>query len=161
MNRDNFSGEYYAEMSKMWQCGWVGGGMSSLPLLKHGSELSKSRAEQTLDYMTSHISPEGYFYSTIIDGQVVGDGCGHPHMLKSTLTRKNGDALYFLFKHFVVMPPKKAWVTAARACADAFVRLWQRYQDFGQFINTQTGELIFGGTTSGASVIGALVMAWR
>ena len=161
MNRDNFSGEYYAEMSKMWQCGWVGGGMSSLPLLKHGTAESKQRAIQTLDYMTSHTAPTGFFYSTIINGEIVGDGCGKPHMLKSTLTRKNGDALYFLFKHFGVITPKDSWVSAARACADAFVRLYERHQDFGQFVNTQTGELIFGGTTSGASVIGALVLAWR
>ena len=161
MNRDNYSGEYYAEMSKIWQCGWVGGGMSSLPLLKHGSEISRQRAIQTLDYMTSKVSPKGFFYSTIIHGEVRGDGCGSPHMRNSTLTRKNGDALYFLFKHFAVMPPKESWVCAAKNCADAFVTLYERYQDFGQFVNVETGEMIFGGTTSGASVIGALVMAWR
>jgi len=161
MNRDNFSGEYYAEMSKMWQCGWVGGGMSSLPLLKHGDDISKERAIQTLDFMTSKVSPMGFFYSTIINGEIRGDGCGSPHMRNSTLTRKNGDALYFLFKHFEVITPKDAWVSAAKGCADAFVRLYARYQDFGQFVNVQTGEMIFGGTTSGASAIGALVMAWR
>ena len=161
MNRDNFSGEYYAEMSKMWQCGWVGGGMSSLPLLKHGSDASKARAVKTLDYMTSKTSPMGFFYSTIINGEIRGDGCGSPHMRNSTLTRKNGDALYFLFKHFNVISPKDTWVSAAKACADAFVTLYERYQDFGQFVNVETGEMIFGGTTSGASVIGALVMAWR
>lgn len=161
MNLDNFSGEYYAEMSKMWQCGWVGGGMSSLPLLKHGSAISRERAIQTLDYMTSKMSPMGFFYSTIINGEIVGDGCGKPHMLKSTLTRKNGDALYFLFKHFQVITPKESWISAARACSEAFVRLYERYEDFGQFVNTQTGEMIFGGTTSGASAIGALVMAWH
>lgn len=161
MNRDNFSGEYYAEMSKMWQCGWVGGGMSSLPLLKHGSALSQQRAKQTLDYMTSHVSAQGFFYSTIIDGEIRGDGCGSPHMRNSTLTRKNGDALYFLFKHFAVTRPEDRWVSAAKGCADAFVRLYDRYQDFGQFVNVETGEMIFGGTTSGASAIGALVMAWR
>ncbi len=161
MNRDNFSGEYYAEMSKMWQCGWVGGGMSSLPLLKHGDDISKERAIQTLDFMTSKVSPMGFFYSTIINGEIRGDGCGSPHMRNSTLTRKNGDALYFLFKHFEVITPKDAWVSAAKGCADAFARLYARYQDFGQFVNVQTGEMIFGGTTSGASAIGALVMAWR
>lgn len=161
MNRDNFSGEYYAEMSKMWQCGWVGGGMSSLPLLKHGDAISRERAIRTLDYMTSKVSPQGFFYSTIINGEIRGDGCGSPHMRNSTLTRKNGDALYFLFKHFNVITPKDTWVSAARACADAFVRLYEKYQDFGQFVNVETGEMIFGGTTSGASAIGALVMAWR
>ena len=111
--------------------------------------------------MTSHVSPQGFFYSTIIDGEIRGDGCGSPHMRNSTLTRKNGDALYFLFKHFAVTQPKESWIAAAKGCADAFVRLYDRYQDFGQFVNVETGEMIFGGTTSGASAIGALVMAWR
>lgn len=161
MNRDNFSGEYYAETSKIWQCGWVGGGMSSLPLLKHGSVLSKERAVKTLDFMTAHTSPAGFFYTTVINGAVRGEGSGEGHMKYAALTRKIGDGLYFLLKHFEVMPPKDGWIIAARACADAFVKLYDRYEDFGQFINSQTGELIFGGTTSGASAIGALVMAWR
>lgn len=161
MNRDNFSGEYYAEMSKMWQCGWVGGGMSSLPLLKLGNAVSQERAAKTLDYMTSHVSPRGFFYPTVIRGQIYGDCSGKNHMKNAALTRKNGDALYFLFKHFAVTQPEKRWVSAARNCADAFVRLYDRYQDFGQFVNVENGEMIFGGTTSGASAIGALVMAWH
>lgn len=161
MNRDNFSGEYYAEISKKWQCGWVGGGMSSLPLLKHGNNISKERAIQTLDFMTSNVSPMGFFYGIINDGKIGDDGFGRPLLKNSLLTRKNGDALYFLFKHFEIIEPKASWIVAAKNCADAFVKLYKRYQDFGQFINIETGEIIFGGTTSGASVIGALVMAWR
>ena len=161
MNRDNFNGEYYAEASKKWQCGWVGGGMSSLPLLKHGNAYSKSRAIQTIDFMTSNRSPSGFFYGMIVDDSVSDDGFGNEHMQHSMLVRKNGDALYFLFKHFDVIPPKKSWVSAAKACADAFVRLYERYQDFGQFVHIETGEMMFGGTTSGASVISALVCAYQ
>lgn len=161
MNRDNFSGEYYAEMSKKWQCGWVGGGMSSLPLLKHGNALSKQRAIQTLDFMTSHMSSSGFFYTLIVDGVITDDGFGSEHMRGSALVRKLGDALCFLFKHFDVVPPKDSWVSAAKKCADAFIKLYDEYGDFGQFINVETGKILYGGTTSGASVIGALVHAWR
>jgi hypothetical protein len=52
-------------------------------------------------------------------------------------------------------------VDAAKKCSDAFVELYLRYNDFGQFVNVETGEMLFGGTTSGASVIGALVKAWE
>ena len=159
MNRDNFSGEYYAEASKKWQCGWVGGGMSSLPLLKHGNALSVSRAKQTLDFMTSNIAPSGFFYGMIENGEISDDGFQHEHMKHALLVRKNGDALYFLFKHFDVIFPEKRWVCAAEKCADAFVRLYERYQDFGQFIHDETGEILFGGTASGASAISALVRA--
>ena len=161
MNRDNFSGEYYAEISKKWQCGWVGGGMSSLPLLKHGSELSRERAIRTIDFMTSHISPAGFFYGMIENGEVSDDGFGNEHMKHALLIRKNGDALYFLFKHFDVITPKESWISAAKSCADAFVRLYERYRDFGQFVNVETGEMMVGGTASGASAIGALVRAWQ
>ena len=42
-NTENWSGEYYAEVTKKWQCGWVGGGMSTLALYKLGGEISKKR----------------------------------------------------------------------------------------------------------------------
>ena len=160
MNNDTFSGEYYAEMSKKWQCGWVGGGMSSLPLLKHGSSLSRKRAIKTLDFMTSNVAPSGFFYTMIVKGVIEDDGFGREHMKKSALVRKLGDALYFLFKHFDVITPKESWVIAAKNCADAFVRLYEKYQDFGHFIHIETGEIIYGGTASGASAISALVRAW-
>lgn len=161
MNDDNFSGEYYAETSKKWQCGWVGGGMSSLPLLTHGSPISRARSIMTLDFMTSHVSNAGFFYPLIENGVVKDDGFDRPHMKNAMLIRKNGDALYFLFKHFDVIDPKEAWVCAARRCADAFVRLHEKYGDFGQFIHVETGEMLYGGTTSGASVLSALVRAHR
>ncbi len=161
MNRDNFSGEYFAEASKKWQCGWVGGGMSSLPLLKHGNEISKQRAIQTLDFMTSNVAPSGFFYTMIVDGVIIDDGFGCEDMKNSALVRKLGDALYFLFKHFEVISPKEKWISAAKGCADAFVRLYEKYEDFGQIVNVETAQMMYGGTTSGASVISALVSAWR
>ncbi len=161
MNDDNYSGKYYAEMSKKWQCGWVGGGMSSLPLLEYGNDLSKSRAIKTIDFLTSNIAPTGFFYSLIENDEIKDDGFGRHHMKNAMLTRKNGDALYFLFKHFEVVNPKQQWIDAAKGCADAFVRLYEKYSDFGQFVNIETGEMLFGGTTSGASVISALLKAFE
>ena len=161
MNCDNFSGEYYAEISKKYQCGWVGAPLSSLPLLKHGSGLSRARAEKTLDFVTSHVAPTGFFYTLIEDGIIKDDGFGALSMKNAMLTRKVGDALYFLFKHFEITEPKRAWVESAKKCSDAFVSLYEKYGDFGQFVNVETGEMIFGGTTCGASVCSALAMAYK
>ena len=161
MNNDNFSGEYYAEMSKKYQLGWVGGGMSSLPLLQYGNELSKERAIKTIDFLTSNVAPTGFFYTLIENGIIKDDGFGNLHMKNSALTRKIGDGLYFLFKHFDITEPKIDWVNSAKACSDAFVSLYEKYGDFGQFINIETGEMLFGGTTSGASVISALTKAYK
>jgi len=159
MNRDNFSGEYYAEASKKWQCGWVGGGMSSLPLLKHGGPVSKQRAIKTLDFLASTAAPSGFFYGIVDGGKILDDSFGYPHMKNASLIRKNGDALYYLFKHFDAIKPKTSWLSAAKGCADAFVDLYGKYRDFGQFVNAETGELMFPGTASGASAVGALVKA--
>ncbi len=161
LNNDNFSGEYYAEMSKTYQLGWVGGGMSSLPLLQYGSDLSKENAIKTIDYVTSNVAPTGFFYTLIKNGVIMDDGFNRPYMKNAMLTRKNGDALYFLFKHFDVIEPKKKWVDAARSCSDAFVKLYEKYGNFGQFVNVESGKMLFGGTTSGASVISALVKAYE
>ena len=161
MNRDNFSGEYYAETSHKWQCGWVGGGMSSLPLLRHGNEISRARAMQTLDFLTSHVAPSGFFHGIVEGGEIRDDGFGAPHLKGAVLTRKNGDALYFLLRHFDVISPKSTWIESARRCADALARLYERYDSFGQFIHVETGALLFGGTASGASAIGALALAHR
>jgi hypothetical protein len=135
--------------------------MSSLPLLKHGAALSKQRAVQTLNHMTANVAPSGFFYPMIVDGRIEDDGFGHEHMKHSALVRKLGDALAFLLKHFEIISPKESWVSAAKSCADAFVGLYKKYSDFGQFIHVETGEILYGGTTSGASAIGALVRAWR
>lgn len=157
----NWSGEYYAEMSKVWQCGWVGGGMSSYPLLQYGTAESKQRAIQTLDYLTSHQAPSGFYYGTIKEGVITNDNFQTPGMEHLHLIRKSADSLYFLLKHFAITQPKPAWVESAKKCADAFVKLFQTYGTFGQFINVMTGEMIVDCSTSGAMGPGALAKAWE
>lgn len=160
-NQYNWSGEYYAEVSKVWQCGWVGGGMSSLPLLQHGTKESKQRAVQTLDYLTAHQAPSGFFYGTVKNGQIENDGFGAAGMEQLHLIRKSADSLYFLLKHFDVTAPKQSWIKSAQTCADAFVKLFQTYGTFGQFINVITGEMMVDCSTSGAIGAGALAKAWK
>ena len=158
-NEWNWSGEYYAEMSKVWQCGWVGGGMSTVPLLERGSELSRLRAEATLDFMTAHQTDAGFFHSVVREGRVCSDGFEKAGLPNLHLIRKSADGLYFLFKNFAVFPPKPAWEQSARRCADAFVRLLEQYGHFGQFIDNETGRILVPGSASGAMAIGGLVKA--
>lgn len=159
-NECNFSGEFYAEATHRWKCGWCGGGQSSLSLLRKGNELSRARAIQTIDFMTSHISPSGFFYGNIYKGKIEDDSKGMPYLSHAHLIRKSADALYYLFDHFALMPPKPQWVFAARTAADAFVRLYVRYGSFGQLVNDQSGEMLVGGTACGAIAIGALARAY-
>lgn len=159
-NECNWSGEFYAEATHRWKCGWCGGGQSSLALLRKGSEISRERSVKTLDFMTSHISPSGFFYGNIYQGKIEDDSGGKIYLAGAHLIRKSADALYYLFEHFKLMKPKEQWILAARTVADAFVRLYTRYGSFGQLVNDKTGEMLFGGTACGAIAIGALARAY-
>ena len=144
-----------------WQCGWVGGAMSSYPLLKLGNEETKKRAVSTLEFLFSTQAPSGFFPGTYHKGQFYGDGFSENGMDNSLLIRKNADVLYFLFKHFDCMNTVPAsFEQGAKKCADAFVKLWDTYGQFGQFINYQTGEIIVGGTTSGGIAPAGLMRAY-
>lgn len=77
------------------------------------------------------------------------------------MVRKSADALYFLLKHFALTEPEDSWKESAKSCADAFVKLYDTYGTFGQFINIETGEMVVGGTVSGAMAPAALAKAWE
>jgi len=51
----------------------------------------------------------------------------------------------------------KHWESGTRSCADAFVHLWDGYGQFGQFVDTQSGEIIVGGSASA----GLLLPGWH
>lgn len=160
-NRSCFSGEYYAEMSKKWQCGWVGGGMSTYPLLKYGSAISKERAVQTIDFLTKNQAPSGFYYGFIDNGIIVDDSFGAEGMKDIHLIRKSADGLYFLFKNFTAVKPEKKWIESAKKCADAFVKLFKEYGTFGQFVDVETGKMIVGCSSAGAIAPAALAKAWE
>ena len=82
-------------------------------------------------------------------------------MKDTHLIRKSGDVLLFLYKHFECMPVKAEWERAAENCADAFVRLFNKYGTFGQFVNVETGEMQIELSCAGASAVGGLVRSWE
>ena len=133
--------------------------MSSYPLLKMGNATSKERALKTLDYLTFCAGKTGFFTDSPIEEwkQPVE---ASKTMQYSATVRKSGDGLQFLFKHFKLTTPKKQWVEAAKKCADAFVKLFETYGTFGQWVNVQTGELIMPCSSCGAIVPAALAEAW-
>lgn len=174
-NDHNWSGNYYGNTRwHSWEPGWCGCAMSSYPLYKLGSERTKERAIQTIDWLVSHVAPSGFFYGVVYDGEIEDDshyysiqrrgGIGKEEyraMKDCHLVRKSGDALLFLYKHFEAMPVKKEWERAAEGCADAFVRLFDKYGTFGQFVNAETGEMLVGLSCAGASAVGALALSWE
>lgn len=160
-NGENWSGQYYAEVSHAWQCGWVGGGMSTYPLLKYGREISRRRAALTLDFMTRYQAPSGFYYGKIENGRILDDSFGEPGLEGAHMVRKSADGLYFLFKNFTAAEPNPAWIESARRCADAFVTLYETYGDFGQFVHAETGRMLVGGSGAGMMAPAALALAWK
>ncbi len=146
-----------------WQPGWVGGGMSSYALMKLGGEREWQRGMATLRHLFRSQAPCGFFYEgTDENGKIVYE----PGGVNPLLIRKSADMLYFLFKHFRLIEEREHkvpqdFVAGTKKLADAFVGLWERYHQFGQFICADTGEIFAGGSTSGGIAPAALVSAYR
>lgn len=83
------------------------------------------------------------------------------------LTRKSADGLYFALRHFAWLDRhapgsvKSTWEAGAIGCAEAFVHLWKRYRQLGQFIDLETGDMLVGGSTSTGIAPATLALASR
>ena len=151
--------------SQVWQPGWVGGGISTLPFLIAGNALSRARSLQTLQFLCSTQSAAGFFSGIIGEG---GTRWGEDHRSQVRrdwhLVRKSADVLYFGLRQLRLLRQRGETVPqqlpgVLRRTADAFVRLWEQYGQFGQFVREGTGEILVGGSTAGAIAPGALAMA--
>lgn len=147
-----------------WQAGWVGGGMSTYPLICEGSPRSRERALSTLRFATRHQSKAGFYYGIVYNGKVYGDCFGYYEDKYNTLLiRKHADLTYFMFKQLNAL--KLNGIAApdimqgAERAADALAALWHRYGQLGQFINSETGEILVGGSASGGIAPAALCAA--
>jgi len=150
-----------------WSPGWVGGGMYTFPLMKLGGKLEWERSMRTLDFMFRYQSSCGLLYECVKEDATPNtENPVHrkPYSGRWIFIRKNGDALYYIFKHFYLMKergvevPQKLEV-GTRKLADALVSIWERYGQLGQFVDCETGDIIVGGSTAAGIVPGALIEA--
>lgn len=151
-----------------WQIGWTGGMISTYPLLAAGNETSRQHVIRNFDWLfPDGIGPAGFFWDAGEKGtQWYGGDIRKPQAANWHLIRKSGDGLYYVVKQFMLMDKeqiavKDVWKNGAMQVADAFVRLWDRWGQFGQFVDSRTGDVVVGGSTSGAIVPAALVLADR
>lgn len=148
-----------------WQPGWCGCGMSSLALLYNGNPLSRERANQTVDAVFGILQHEsGFPIPFLTDGIRYGDDFCHQKRQNVLMVRKAADLLVFSARHVLLtrrrgesVPPH--WLKGLRKMADAFVRLWNRYSQFGQFIDIGTEAILIGGTAAGSMAPGGLALA--
>lgn len=148
-----------------WQAGWVGGGMSSLAFLAEGGPLSRGRALGTMDTVFTKLqAPSGFIRPVMHRGRFLGDDYTRPEDARVCLIRKNADVLLFAARHILLLekrgePVPAAWTEGLRRLADAFLRLWKRHGQFGQFIDLDRGDILIGGTACGSSAPGGLALA--
>lgn len=176
-NRENWEDHlgYYSVGSREtlyqdWQVGWVGGLMVTHPLLLEGTMTSKERAVRNFDFLfNGGQDRSGFFHGCGHQGKWYGDNFRDTKK-KWHLIRKSGDAFYFIIKQFMLIeklnlstpgsiPLKKEWLDKAQLCGNAFVKLWKKYGQFGQFVDTQTGDIIIGNSSCGGIVPAGLALA--
>lgn len=168
-------GYYSVGMREMflqdWQIGWTGGMISTYPLLFAGEPKTRERVLRNFDFVfPCGIAPSGFFYDS---GESTPDGfywyggdIRRPHTANWHLVRKSGDGLYYVVKQFMLMKKaavevKAEWDEGLKRVADAFVQLWERYHQTGNYVDSVSGDLIVGGSTSAGIVPAGLTYAYQ
>ena len=149
-----------------WQIGWTGGMITTYPLLFSQSTETNKHVISNFDWLFSKgIAPSGFFWDSGEKGnQWYGGDIRKPQAKNWHLIRKSGDALYYIMKQFDLMEQKKItikepWKKGTLTVANAIIQVFQQYNQFGNFVDSNTGEITVGGSTSGAIIPGALVLA--
>lgn len=154
-----------ASWNFIWQLGWVGGGQSTLPILMNGSDQDKKRAMRNLEAIYSKTQAKSGFFYAYGDGKdFYGFGYSEPLKHDVTMVRSQGDWLYLAQRQMNLLKSKGEqlephWLEGTKKQADAFVRLWDKYGQFGQFVDVETGDLCIGNSTAGGIVPAGLVLA--
>jgi hypothetical protein len=171
--RDNFAetqaGKYYLpENSRNFQLGWVSGMINTFPMLALDDPGERNRVGEELDFITSRMQGKsGYFYGYISAEGKIGTEKAHPDFpAVQAMVRKNGDVLFWLIKHFMLLKAqghtnfiRLQWGQAARGLAAAFIRSWKKYGEFGQYIVPETGDIAVFNSSAGAIVPAGLALA--
>ncbi len=172
-NRQNFEpkfGYYSVGMRENcyqdWQIGWTGGMISPYPLLVNGGEQSRKNVIRNFDWLFPNgISPSGYFWDTGQKGnQWFGIFPDIPTAKNLHLVRKSADGLFYVLKELTAfkalnIPIKPTWQNGTKTVANALVNTWQKYGQLGQYVDNTTGEIIIGGSASGAIAPATLILA--
>lgn len=140
-----------------WQSGWVGGPNILPALLGAGDATTFRRALRTFDFLCDGaLTASGFLRGSFHEG-VWSDN-------PRTLLRYSGDSLYCLLQSFAILrhrnePIHAPWERLVRSLAEGFVRLWERYGQFGHHVRAHRDELAIGGTCTAALAIGGLARA--
>ena len=151
-----------------WQAGWCGSGMHTLAFLADGEPVSVERARKTWDAVFGTLQrPDGWIHPVFSAGRALGDDfCHMAERPGVMLMRKNADLLLFAGRHIELSRMRgetvpSGWMSGYGRLADAFVRIWHKYGQFGQFLDMDREEILQGGTVSAGIAPGGLILAWK
>jgi hypothetical protein len=162
---DNGSDETYFNHL---QIGWGGTPIFSIPMVMQPTPERIRRVAKCFDLIVSlQSSQTGFFYPIFKKGEIYGDNFNDSRKLPViSMTRRVSDFLYFGIQQTEIIRKKgygsvvkPEWDSSFKKAADALVGLWDKYGEFGQFLNVETGEMEIYGSSSGVSAVGALVLA--
>ena len=155
-----------------FQTGHCGGMMKDYPIYALDSERSGDRVKQALASYNKGWSPSGLMFGRCTpDGQWMSDCTvpGFPAYEKHmTMSRRQGDALRYLIKTArLIRRREPGWKPPAsfddnlKRAANVLCKTFEKYGQLGQYLDSRTGDVVLGGSTSAASVPAGLVAAWR
>ena len=149
-----------------WQAGWVGGGISSYPLLLEGTGRDFNQALSTFRFILDKLQfSSGWVCGIYANGITYGDDFDFTKPGTVLLIRKAADLLYFLLKQAMVLRDKgfsvEEYHAKLMAFCDAFGTLFKKYGQIGQYIDAATGEMLVGNSASGAIASAGLALAYE
>lgn len=150
----------------IWQLGWCGGGQATLPIMMQG-DVERERAMKNIEVIISKSQSESGLFKLFGNGlEFAGFGYGAPLKNNETFMRSQGDWLYMSQRQFNYIESQGAtlpahWKPAIKRLADAFVYIWDKHGQFGQFVDVDTKEICVGGSTSSAIAVGGLALAYQ
>lgn len=165
-----------AESRHPYQTGWCGGLIAQYALddVARVGPVTAARVERHLDRAlgTGVARPGGLLFGKYAPEAGWApdfwfESATRPWTARWNLVRRQGDALFYLLRLIeareaagagpVSVP--EAWVSATRGLAQALVGIWERHGQFGHFVDQWSGEVLVGGSTSGAIIPAALARA--
>jgi hypothetical protein len=155
-----------------YQTGWCGGIIAEYALLAGGAAgLTRERCLRHLgNALTTGIASSGLFFGKFVNDAWHADcffeNGDHAWRRPLTLIRRQGDALLYSLRAFdflesqgETLPPQ--WLAGARRAAEALVAMWDKFGQFGQWVDQFSGEVVIGNSASGGIIPAALCGAER
>lgn len=152
--------------AQFWQNGWLGGGIPTLAFLQEGSPETRERALRNLEFLlTEGVNDNGFFKAILSpEGHWRGDQESDPAK-PWVLVRRQGECLLFALRQVALLRRRHPeslrphWEETLRKVATALHDFWHRHHSLGFLVDIESGRIAIDGSTSGAPIPAALVLA--